>query len=424
MKVLVCDDLEKRGQRILETVANIQGLNIETAGIFEDDLKNAIDRLYDRVRSIVPNNSDMHEPESKSLTSSNVGWPSADIVILDNDLTALATDGATITADWIAAYIRGFWDVPYVVSLNKNREVDFDLRYLVGDSETPADLAINENHLGNIGLWTGRATDSKDDFLPWYWPPLLQVAQDRRAQVEFVKRHFSDSILHALSFPYECLDFLSRHAKGTLSPTAYDDEGLYEVTFERFFIDSCTSFSVRRNRIALAELAAAEIEDVAARIVAAELEKWIRLYVITPQDVLIDLPHLIRRMPFVMGRQSADVSAWNRCLGAAEAPYGLDKDIYMTHLLSAAFSSDMWNKSPCFWWPVLKSSRKLNEFFFDESVQWTEAAFCEDTSMFSLPQKDQITPKEFVGEFEGSWRRRYVMNLENRHYVPPSQFAK
>ncbi len=424
MKVLVCDDFEERGQRILERVANIQGDDIDTEGIFGDDLKNEIDRLYDGVRSLIGEESERPKPELDSRTSIGVGVPCADIVILDNDLTALATDGAAITADWIATYVRGFWDVAYVVSLNKNREVDFDLRYLLGDPDSPADLALNEDHLGNVGLWRGCAMGCTDPFLPWYWPALRQVAQDRRAQIEFVKTHFTESILQALSFPRECLEFLSRHAKGRFSSTAYDDGGLYEVTFERFFIDSCTSVSAQQKRKVLAGIASAEAMDVVARIVAAELEKWIRRYVVTPQDVLIDLPHLIARMPFVMGSRSDDIAAWNTCLRATEAPYGLDEEIYTTHLLSAAFASDIWTKSACFWWPLLKSSRELNELFFDKNVQWAAGAFFEDTSSFSTLRKGQGGAKEFVGEFEGSWRRRYVMHLENRNYVPPSQFAK
>ena len=424
MKVLVCDDFKRRGERVLDIVANVQGLNVETTGIFEGELKDWIDQLYDRVRSVVHNDSDVHKLGSRSISSDAFGSSSYDLAILDNDLTALATDGATITADWIAAYVRAFLDVSCVVSLNKIREVDFDLCYLMGDPETPADLAINENHLSNLGLWTGRSEDSPDTFLPWYWPKFVQVAHKRRAQIEFIKAQVNEPIFQTLSFPEECLDFLSRHAKGALSPTAYDDTALCEVTFKDFFVDSCTSFSVRKKREALVASGVAGVEDIVARTVAAELEKWIRQYVITPQDVLIDLPHLIVRMPFVMGRRSDDVGAWNRCLETAESPYGLDRDIYMRFLRSAAFSSDIWTKSPCFWWPVLKSSKELNEMFMDESVQWTDAVFSEDTSMFILPQEGTVNPRNFVGEFEGSWRRRYVMNLENKHYAPKSQFAR
>src|SRR5262249_6663498 len=107
--------------------------------------------------------------------SSRTAFDGYDVVILDNNLSHLPIEGARLTAEAIAGYVRAITDTPYVVSINKNPEIDFDLRFLVGDYATRADLAINTSHLTNPALWTGRRADAKDDFRPWYWPALLNT---------------------------------------------------------------------------------------------------------------------------------------------------------------------------------------------------------------------------------------------------------
>ena len=143
-----------------------------------------------------------------------------DIILLDNNLGYLRMEGPRHTADSVAGYIQAFTTTPYVVSLNKNPDVDFDLRYLIGDYTTRADLALNTKHLSNPAIWTGRKNDAKDGFLPWYWPNLLKVADKRRRQIDFVSRRLKNPVLTAYGFDRELVNSLSRHAKGALSPEA------------------------------------------------------------------------------------------------------------------------------------------------------------------------------------------------------------
>ena len=72
------------------------------------------------------------------------GLPTPDIVILDNNLAELTIPGARHTAESIAGYIRAFTNIPYIVSLNKNPDIDFDLRYLMGDRHTQADVRFEQ----------------------------------------------------------------------------------------------------------------------------------------------------------------------------------------------------------------------------------------------------------------------------------------
>ena len=134
----------------------------------------------------------------------------SDIVVIDNNLAALDIKGARLTAEAVAGFVRAFTTSPYVVSLNKNPEIDFDLRYLVGDYQTHADLALNAGHLSIPALWTGNSRDTEDDFLPWYWPVLSKISKKRREQIEFLETRLELSIVEALEFPRKAVHYLSR----------------------------------------------------------------------------------------------------------------------------------------------------------------------------------------------------------------------
>ena len=113
--------------------------------------------------------------------------------MIDNNLTHLKVSGGRLTAESIAGYIRAFTTGTYIISVNKNPDVDFDLRFLIGDYNTRTDLALNETHLGNRALWTGDPRDADDGFIPWYWPHLDGVAKRRKEQIAFVHERLDEA---------------------------------------------------------------------------------------------------------------------------------------------------------------------------------------------------------------------------------------
>ena len=422
MNILVCDDIEERGRETLEQIRRANIRQETSKLIFGDELTNWITSLFKCAKSIL-----VGKPEAENTTISSHDF---DIVILDNNLADLDISGARHTAESIAGYIRAFTRIPYIISLNKNPHVDFDLRYLVGDYETRTDLALNTKHLSIRELWIGQSKTSADRFLPWYWPALSEMPAKRRGQIDFVKKHFDDSVLTTLSFPEEQIEYLSRHAKGTLSPEI-DDSSIKSVTFRQFFETSCRSLPIRRERENITKLFDSRdpairrlARNVVARVVAAEIDKWIRRDVLGPQDVLVDVPHLLMRIPFVLGRKADKLKQWNAVVLSEKRPFGLSEGIYRKHLSHARFKHENWVKSPCFWWQMLKSNEELNSLFFHSKVEWIDAVFCEDTSRFKLISDDEVnSPKEFSAEFESAWNRRHVAIVENRAYTPRSRFA-
>ena len=419
MNVLVCDDIKRRGEKTRKEIVAATGC--EPVLLSEKGLTTEIENLFERAKYVLKN-AEWPAPATENQTSRFCS--DFDIVILDNNLQALDMVGARHTAESIAGYVRAFGNIPYIVSLNKNPHVDFDLRYLVGDYQTQADLALNDKHLSNRALWTGDPKDATDGFLPWYWPALNDAAGRRREQIRFVMKHLDDRILDAMDFPASASDYLSRHAKGALSPEAVQ---VKRVTFKTFFVTSCRSLPIRLDRQKLSEMASESntAREIVSCIVAAEMDRWIRRDLLGPQHVLVDLPHLLMRMPFVLGAKANNLCHWNEAATATEPPYRLSDAIYRNHLEGSRFGHDAWVKSPCFWWGTLKSNEEFNRMFFRDKSEWAGAVFCEDLSRFKLTDEEaNSAPMEFAAEFEGSWNRRHVAVVKGKNYTPKSRLAK
>ena len=441
LKVLVCDDIPQRGKEAVDEIERVRdrleevGVSISIQTLFAEKLSRELKKLFEHIANRLPPNDAAQSAGAAPFECSEFD---RDIVVIDNNLAALDIQGARLTAETVAGFIRAFTDACYVVSLNKNPEIDFDLRYLVGDYRTQADVALNACHLSNPALWTGNPSDAEDGFLPWYWPMLGSVSQRRREQIEFTRKYLKSrsTIVRALEFPDRAVEYLSRHATGALSPRANtEDTGVQDeappgaVKFMDFFKRSCRSLPVYKDRDRLANQASEgdeEASKVIARVVAAEFDKWLRRDVLGPQDVLVDVPHLLLRMPFLLGDKVNEVDRWHAAPTIAKPSFGLDPRIYDEHVASAKFFFDPWVRSPCFWWPALKENEALNKCFFSSNRNWPHFVFCEDVSRFELLARnaEDSEPMRFSAEFEGSWSRRYVYLCTGKKYAPISRIAK
>lgn len=415
MRVLICDDKEDGCEEATQAVKAGAPEGTICTSLHSTALKEAWLNFFEAIDPTV---------EGKAVPST--AFNDYDIIVLDNNLTHLEIKGARQTAESIAGYIRAITNTPYVVSLNKNVEVDFDLRFLVGDYSTRADLALNTRHLANRSLWTGLASDADDRFHPWYWPALTYVSQRRRSQIEFAIAHLDKAVLPSLGFPDSAAVALSRHAKGALSLEASSsgNEGkpISEITFREFFRYSPRTLPALEDRAKLLE---SKSDAVIGRVVAGDLEAWFRRDVLGPQDVLVDVPHLLLRMPFLLGAHADSLDSWNASTMARDPPFGFEASVFEEHVAAHLFRCDMWLSSPAFWWPPLKENEKLNELFFQSKAVWGDFIFCEDTSTFVSRSTQGIEEQsaEFAAEYEGSWNRRCVARLANYKYAPLSRLA-
>ena len=433
--ILVCDDeLDpfKRTESKLDPLPEVK-----VQGLVRDDLRQKIKALFEEASVLLSNQAGVLAKDSIA----GAAFKKVDVAILDNNLWALNLDGVRLTAESLIGYVRALTDIPYIISLNKNPDVDFDLRYMVGDYQTHADLALNTNHLSCGMLWRNRLDETAlgtDVFAPSYWPNINEVSDQRRHLIGTIEEHLHDPVLKVLNFPEGYSDVLSRHAKGVISPRATTDQDLRTVSCIDFFGKSCRSLPPREIKILYDGALGDDLHarSSVARFVAADLDKWIRRLVLGPQDVLIDLPHLLARMPFLLGEDAAHLDGWNNALCKRDF---VRKDGSRTISDSTKEVIDgarytppgMYSRWPCFWWHRLRDNEELDKLFFDCGDNWADVVFCEDLSKFvEVAEKEQSDdfdvvegPMQFEAEFAGPWSRRYVRVLQERQYSPRSRLA-
>ena len=408
MRILICDDNPsqcERTRKAIDSRGDVEGL----AG---PQLRAGLTSLFGNVSGVLNGSA----TTGKRLDSTI--FDGFDLIIVDNNLTGLELDGARLTAETIIGYLRAFTDVPYIISLNKNLHVDFDLRFLFGDYQSLADLALNSRHLYNGRLWDGNAGVG---FAPWYWPRVANAVARRGAQIDFLAENFERRVWQALGFPAEADHYLSLRAKSPLSST---ERHLREASFEVFF-DSSRALPPAEIK-KLKKLAANEVafaRRAVRQLAAYEVDRWLRRDVLGTQDVLIDLPHLLAQMPFLLGEHASDLDCWNEVGTGEEPPFGLDGPLFEEHLRPTRFGHSMWVPGPCFWWPRLKSNDVLTECFFAADGDWPDAVFCEDISRFVRieGEGEPDSPQEFEAEIEGSWARRYIAYVDDYLYSPRSR---
>ena len=404
MKILICFDRKDESKEALDAIRTGFPKHVGHKVRHEKELKSDLEAFFAGVKNTL---------EGKKAPKS--AFDGYDLIFLDNNLTHLDIKGARLTGEGVAGYLRAFTNTPYIVSVNKNPDLDFDLQCLVGDASSRADLAINTHHLKNRALWTGRVEDAQDGFRPWYWPALNLEPDRRRKQIKFIYSRLKKPILSSLGFDKLSVLALSRTAKGVLSPEGRQpgsdgtSDPMTKYTFEDFFGSSSRSVPAEDDRETIQKT---KNTLAISRVVASDLDMWFRRDVLAPQDVIVDVPHLLVRMPFLLGKRASSVKAWNTAIQKVVPPFALDKAIYKRHLSKARCHLDLWVRSPSFWGTALKDNEKLNQLFFRaEKDKWVDCVFCEDV------------PREFVANFESPWDRRYVRHLSGKRYVPRSRMA-
>ena len=333
-----------------------------------------------------------------------------DVTLIDHDQRQLPLPGVRHTSETLAGYVRAFGGAPVVVSVDGPGS-DFDLARL-GGGGFPADLAVLRADLASGELWTG-CPSGESRFLPWYWPALDGEPSRRRAQIRSVMEDPDARIPDVLGFGGADLDReLDRRAAGELSPHSVR---LRPVTFRRFFAEACSSLPAP-DRLRLARLSrggSSAALTAMARVVAAELDLWVRRELLAPQNVLVDVPHLLDRL------QPAGAEAYRVPPVALEGaePYGLPPEFF--DLLRPVLTpAGLWYPRPVFRWRALRSDSRLWQLgFAGRDARGPNRVFAEDLSVFT-------SGREFATELEGAWPRRFARELPGVRYAPCSRWVR
>lgn len=332
----------------------------------------------------------------------------SDVAVIDNRLIDewTAPDDPKVSAEQLADMVRRESSVGAVVVVNQYREVDFDLR-LDGRLESYADLNITDKCLGSAGLWTETTSDG---FRPWAWPVVDRlVAQLSRRVQWLLDGRLGAPVLHALALNDERIArSLSRNALDFLHPS----KELSEVTF-RDFVTGATRGTDAKNRASLDD-------QTVAKIAASRLGKWLEAAVLGPQDVLVDVPHLLERFPNLVNDPTS-IESWNSAISWSAPPTNFHTDVVAPHLWPLW---ELWLSRPAFVWSTIQEDNELRAelFRYFEKSAPLDVGFCEDISRF-LPIDDT---QEFVANFESAFDRRRIAveRSPNFAYGPANRLAR
>lgn len=341
------------------------------------------------------------------------GLDHTDILLVDNDLFELP-QLKDHSAETVAARASLYTSCGFIVVLNLSPDLDFDLTLLRYPS-SKADLHINDKFLADHGLWHECPKES-GDFRPWHWPLLLRAASMYRSRVAELTQAFKEGsgskpILDYFSFSDWARRRLSRTARAFLHP----EIPAQQVSFWRFIEDNANAVYVRDG----ARIVERKDVNKLAQVCARSLAKWLERYVLGPQDILLDFPHLVEKMPFVVPEaEQGNVDFWNSCAKLEGAPVELIESYGI-----ARFERSMWFDRPVFWADGIESEDNLNRLFAATDTNPCELVFCEDSSSFHRAEECE----QFVAAHNTVSDRRFVRwfgrESEELRYGPQSRFA-
>jgi len=348
---------------------------------------------------------------------------------MDNDLENL--EDMRPTAEEFLGQIRAFTRCFFTVVLNKNPEVDFDLN-LKGDVTSKADISMNDRHLSLEWLWRDSSlfeADEPEHFRPCYWPAIADETHRRERQVASIKSHLDETIVDFFDLDADNLwTFVDRSALTAIFAIEKEERKAY--SFREFFEHSSLSLRVtdrltlvgKNDATGLLPVPPERIDEIVAMVVASEIALWMRRELLAPLDVLVDLPHLLERMPFLLAGPPDTLESWNRAVARDGGDGTLRADIYTRFVEPARMCGQrdqLWFGRKLFRWYELEGNEGVSRMLENDNSP-LPFPLCEDTCRF---HKAEDTT-EFVVGFHNLSDRRSVRQLPDVKYAPRSRFAQ
>lgn len=378
-RVLIVDDEESKAQDWADQLRPILGDRVVLCPL--DDLKRDLVLLEER-RSKARTDS-----TGRDAALEGTVFDDATVLIVDYDLFGLDPN-QVLSGDRVAYLARCYSSCGLIVGVNQDlTERWFDLTML-DHPEAFTDLSIGAQHLGRPGLWEARA----DAFRPWHWPLVLAAAEQYERCVEAVTVAGAESdVLEILGIDAKRRSLLPRDVYSLVQGTGASPDDFKIAT---------PSQLVQHTAMGL------RLKDVLAsqtslpRVAAARLRKWLDTIVLQRQDLLVDAPHLVARLPGLL-HDPEPMSSWGLTCGLHRAPAGLG--IRHEQIEDSLFGWDPWLSRAAWWWPEIASLQAL-DVLRDQQNPHPELVFCEDASGFF--ERDEC--RRFTSRLGGAFAQRWV----------------
>lgn len=396
-RVLILDDDSDRANGwVADIKATLDNLDIEA--VSKSDAAGHVEVLLDRQREF---------RDAGTSTKDDSIFDHVDILVVDYDLVHISDGHGRFTGEGICRLAHAYSNCGLVVVLNQFIEADFDLSQRGNPSSSHADLNVSANHIANRGLWV---ESNWEDFRPWHWPILPDAAQRHAKLRDLLSKNPEAKLLDLLGFTESLAEQLSDDAVGFIDPESRTIDDLMNVTVTGFLKNNSHATDPR-DGAALAEF------EVPYRfsLIANRVSKWMKRMVVGPRNLLVDLPHLVERYPFLLpDEQLNDAETWDQLTSGVP-------DWFKGALPENAFvDSNLWSRVPHVWLPLLEENKEFQEkrydFIYSGVPEWV---FAEDQSRF-LPED---SAKMFKAEFNNEFDRRFVKDIEEIKYAPKRRFA-
>ncbi|GAA0672580.1 hypothetical protein FHT00_001702 [Sphingomonas insulae] len=379
-RIAVCDDNPSLAADWQKQIAKAVGSGVDVERI--EDARAQFRNLLTRIPTSENSSSDKVETQ----------FDQADILVVDYDLLEIDAQNARHTGEGFARMARLYSDCAFVVVMNQFVDkAMFDLE-MRGHLESFADLNIDSSLIGSQTLWGGQRDGAT--FAPWTWPDIGKVIDNRGNLTSGLLDAFDQPILDVLQFPERHVSALSDEAVGFLSNQVTNADDLQKLSVRKFLMQSTEHKEVAR-----------AIESNKRRAMAAtvaRLSKWYSRAVVGPQNVLVDVPHLLQRMPFLMRPELGDpldIATWNRAIVfGAEA--------LIDDVAGAKFQGHAgWLGQDAFWWPDLLKLDVVRKGRSEyDPAKFADVVFAEDASIF-IPFD---AAKPFRAGFHNQFDVRYL----------------
>jgi hypothetical protein len=336
---------------------------------------------------------------TRRLSSTDVD--DADLFIVDYDLIG-AQGEDYLTGETVAYLARCYSACGVIVGLNQfHRRPTFDLT-LRAQLDSFADLNLSADDLSNPGLWVEGPWKG---YRPWAWPILTGLVQLMRLRVQDIKRvDLHTPVADFLHFPQSAIERFPTSSFEILGGPSGAPE---KATLK----DILRSPTMGLRGKEAEERKASTPQD--AHIIAARLSAWLNM-ILTPQDVLVDAPHLADRCPSVLGPKVTPARLAGTTRLRSNAVLFKSKQ-----LKKAEFTKHFWYDRPVWFWTEIERQRLLPEITDPWRSTSTDYAFCEDTSSFAK----RSTCRSFQSDLLSPYRVRYIKKLPNIDYQPIHRLA-
>ena len=392
--VLVCDDDPRFATECVEKIEelDIDEYRVRTEG--NDIVRTSTNELLERRRKA---------RDGKNFTLGSCIFDDLDILIIDYDLLYIDKHNTAYTGESVARLVRSFSNCAVVVVLNQFAAVDFDLS-LRGHLESHADLNINASQIANPGLWRNPPWQ---EFRPWSWQTLSKAVESQRTRERAFRDGLNEPIVDIFEMKLEDATRLSDTAFSFISPDIDNFDSLRQQTLKDFLSKTPDGRDV---------LTGLELSNssYAVRFGAARIGKWLDREVLGPQDVLIDVPHLLLRFPFLLGDELSDTDAWNHV-------------VHHHQPLKDVINAEYWFEpedclsKPAVWGRRLEADDEFSRRR-EDGVDYSRVpniVFMEDCSEFA----DISRGTEFRAGFHNAFDRRFVKQISDVRYGPQRRFA-